>query len=242
MKNTFLLSLILLKTIFSSNAATWKTVSFGHWSNPGIWSGGVAPPFTCGDTLLILHPVVISNTITLTSGAYMKIDSLGGICGHETLIVQTNAYLLKYGILQLEALLIPGGHVNSYGPQPLIITNYAYLSNGGSMNITGGAAVGPWFNCQMPEYGFLTGEEETTYNLKIRVFPNPASQFVTFENTSNFDYVIFTDPAGRALRMENISDDINSFSLYGLPNGIYLLTFISNRGYSPAKTKLAVFN
>src|SRR4051794_38200756 len=102
MKNLFALFLFMFYFIKTAESKTWQTVICGHWNSNVVWMGGIIPPYTSSDTFLIKHPVVIDSTITLNSGALLQIDSAAGICGHQTMVVHTNATVITNDILELD--------------------------------------------------------------------------------------------------------------------------------------------
>ena len=160
---------------FNGSATTWQTAGQGYWNSGFVWVGGVVPPYSSADTFYINHPIVIGDQITLLSGAYLRIDTSGGICGHERLNLNTNATLHNHGILELDTLKVPGGHVQNFITGSIILTFIGQFSLGGSMSSNGAMIVGPWFICHQPEYSFLTGVHELTSNSGITLYPNPAS-------------------------------------------------------------------
>jgi hypothetical protein len=95
--------------------------------------------------------------------------------------VPSGSTLIKYGLLELDTLNIPGGNVMCLPPGNVILTFNGFLSNGGTMSITCGFQVGPWFQCSLPEYGYLSINEPINSNLLFKVFPNPAKETLTIE-------------------------------------------------------------
>ncbi len=230
--------LFILACISNANATVWQTNGYGYWNNGSTWQGGISPPYTSADTFYINHPIVYESTITLQQGAYFVIDTLGGICGHETIIVETGATLYTYGILESDILLIPGGEV--YGLFGImILTTYGQLSNGGAMNVTGGGAlaVGPWFECIMPQYSFLTSVNEIKTST-VNFFPNPASTEMNIESETDISYIKITDVTGKSIQVNNNKG--NNFSLSGKSSGLYFVSVFDNKNNFIATQKILI--
>jgi hypothetical protein len=81
--------------------------------------------------------------------------------------------------------------------------------------------------------GGLSVNENITDGFVMNVYPNPASDQVTFSTTLKSNGRLFiTDGAGRLIHAENISSGINriDFSLLNLENGIYFYTLKAEDG------------
>ncbi len=218
--------LFILTSTLPVNAVTWQTNGYGYWSNASTWMGGIVPLYTSADTFYINHPIVYDSTITLQQGAYFVIDTLGGICGHETVIVQTGAFVRNYGILQGDVLSIPGGDVyGSYGY--IILTTNCNISNGGALHINGGGmSVGPWFNCIMPLYSFLTSVNEINTST-VNFYPNPATTEINIESETDINYIKITDVTGKSIQVNNNTG--NSYSLSEMNPGLYFVSVFDNK-------------
>lgn len=242
MKKIFLLTVFTSFVFHSAPGVTWKTISPGIWSNPSVWQGGITPPIICGDTILIQHPIVIANTITLTSGAHLIIDNYGGICGHHEMIVQSNAKVIKYGILELDILNVPGGHVLFSPPGNWKLSQYGIISNGGYFHVNGaGGAVGPWFDCQMPEYNFLTGVADEGEFQSINVYPNPSTGnlFITNEFPETGTSLRLLNATGAEIMKKDIRGE-KKIEITGLAPGIYFLNLLYKDGLKSLQQKIII--
>jgi len=185
MKKIFQIVLLFITCIaYQAKSNTWVNISSGYWDNPFIWQGGISPPCTLSDTIIINHPVAIKENILLNSNAYIFIDSTGGICGHHNITVMSGAKILKLGILEIDSLKIPGGIVNCSGNGEVILTLNGIISNGGSFSVNDcSLSVGPWFNCVQPAFAFTLNVEEINESL-FTLFPNPTSDILTITTPS----------------------------------------------------------
>jgi len=210
---------------FDLSATTWETNNQGYWNNGSSWIGGVVPPHSSADTFYINHPIVIGNTIDFQPGGYLLINTTGGICGHERLNLHTNALLHNHGILELDSLEVPGGHVQHFITGNMILTFTGHFSNGGTMSSNGAIAVGPWFECHQPEYSFLTGIQEQSNGSGIMVYPIPASSQLHIESTVHVDHAILKNLNGKVIA--NISAFRNDYELHvdGIAEGMYFIEF-----------------
>ncbi len=236
MKKIVILFAIIFFFLFSQTvkSTTWQTISSGFWNNPSIWSTGVVPPSSSSDTFNIKFPVAFENNLFFNSGALLNIDSTGGLCGHHNITARLGAKITKYGIFELDSLIIPGGEVTCNGPGQVILSYSGIISNGGSLSVNGCPfAVGPWFNCIQPAYSFTLGIEETNLTSSFHLFPNPS------KGNINMDYTLNTNENGK-LKIYNLSGQLlteyflikntTNFSITDLPlqNGIYFYSIFNN--------------
>lgn len=246
LKKILLVFVFIFLILQSVKSTTWETVSNGYWYNGSTWLGGIAPPYSSSDTFIIRHFIVIQEDIYLNTDAFVHIDSTGGLCGHHTVTVNSQATMLKYGIFEFDTLLVPGGKVLCFGPGNGILTKYAKVSNGGSFTVYGGiVTVGLWFNCQLPEYSFAMGSsiEEKTSNESFILFPNPSNgNFqLSYQSLLGKSELQIKDIVGRTVYKQNIFGESNTENIDAtdLINGVYYWSVISNDGIS-AKGKIVI--
>ena len=209
-------------------ASSYTTAVNGNWNNPGCWVNADIPAFNCSDTIIIKHHIVLPSNINLLNGAYLLIDSTGGLCGHFIIDVNAGASILKYGILEIDVLNQWGGSVNLLPPGNTIFTQYGLLT-GGSFNNTSNLSVGPWFECQMPEYQFLnTLNKEKKEGVKL--YPNPVTNTINLDfNLSFQSYNIFIfDIQGKLVFKNVYSAHQNLIDVSVLNNGLYFLQIVYN--------------
>jgi hypothetical protein len=245
MMRTLLITAMYCSMTCVSNATTWTTISNGFWESGSIWNGGIVPPHTSSDTFLIKHPIVLENNLFLNSGALLKIDSTGGLCGHHNISVFTGAKILKYGILELDSLRIPGGIVTCRATGGVVLTLAAIISNGGSLSVSGCSfSVGPWFNCIQPEYHFAIGITENEFFSKVKIFPNPGNGKFEISGIDLPESLALTlfDLLGRkvfsavlSFSEENLAADVSN-----LEDGIYSLIITGESDKVIVKQKLII--
>ncbi len=234
-KHIYLL-ILLLGTLYTQ-ATTWETVSRGFWQDSSVWVGGIVPDTSSADTFLINHPVVIECGLNLESGAFIKINENGGICGHQIATVLGGAKLDVYGILELDELYVNSGLV-TINKGNVKLTTYAQISGQGArLKVEEDASfiVGEWFECLLPDYAFaLIGTSsinKKTIDPAISVYPNPFSRTITLENPFNQSAVVTifnsvgTEVYTRVLHIEKAE----RIDLSQLKSGIYWLVFMSEQ-------------
>lgn len=239
MKKITLLLLIQILANTLSFATTWETISEGFWDNPSIWLNGEIPPTTSSDTFLIKHPIVVTEDLTFESGAYMLIETDGGICGHHKASVLNSAKITTYGILELDDLYINSGFVDCLGGTVLLTTSAIVTGTGAMMNVTGAMViVGTWFECILPNYAFLSQSvdtEEALLEKSIDVYPNPFTDILTVENPTN-DLIVGEEPSeikiydlnGQEVFKGFLTDEgVNTFDLGFLSGGLYVLVVVN---------------
>ena len=234
MKKIFHLVLLIIACfVYQAKSNTWINISAGYWDNPLIWQGGVSPPCTLSDTIIINHPVAIKQNLLLNSSAYIFIDSAGGICGHHNITVEAGASILKYGILEIDSLIIPGGVVNCSGNGQVILTLYGIISNGGSFSVNGCPLnVGPWFNCVQPAFAFTLNVEEINGDM-FTLFPNPFSYSTTLQTQKPLQSatLIICDIIGKEIkRITNINGKEIIIQRDGMKSGMYFYSFMDKSG------------
>jgi hypothetical protein len=241
LKHLLLFCLLVISSF--SFSVTWKTVSTGFWNNPYVWSTGTVPPYSSADTFLIRNPVAITNDLFFQSGAFVKIDSSGGICGHYNATVFSGAKILKHGILELDSLKIPGGQVTCLSPGEVILTQYGIITAGGSLTVNGcSLSVGPWFECIQPAYSFIIGIEEPNVKDPIKIFPNPGNGVfeLRLDTDTKFKKLIVSDLWGRTCFEQTIENNSENslFDISLLKNGLYIWTLMDDTGRIQGKLLL----
>jgi hypothetical protein len=224
-----------------SKANKWTTVGSGYWSSSAVWLGGIAPAYTIADTFLIKHAIFLDEKLKLNAGAYMEIDSLGGICGHQQIIVNTQAKIIKYGILELDTLSIPGGSVHLLKPGLVILTKYGVINNGGSLNSNCAVAVGPWFDCHLPEYAFALGIPTTHILSEFSFSPNPFFMQTLLQTNvflKNACMTIYNSSGELVKRLDNLSGQTITIRRDNLPCGLYFVELTEENRIH--KTKLII--
>lgn len=217
-------------------ATTYTTAVNGNWNNSGCWLNALVPAFSFSDTLLIKHHIVLPSDLTLLSGAYLRIESTGGICGHVQVHVNTNAGILKYGILEIDVLNMSGGDVNLLPPGNAIFTQYGVLT-GGSLNATCNLSVGPWFECQMPEYQFLNGLNDITKKIELILFPNPSTHFISIDlpaSTTPYELTI-VDMNGTIVLQKQLDYKQTALNVSELKSGLHFIQLIGTDIYAVSK-------
>ncbi|MCW3071240.1 MAG: hypothetical protein JWO44_1130 [Bacteroidetes bacterium] len=232
------LFLLVANTGFSTS---WTSVAAGFWNDPSTWSTNTIPPYSSSDTFYIKHPVAFQDNLFFNNAALLKIDSAGGLCGHHNITAATGSTILKYGIIELDTMNIPGGHVNFYAPGQAIFTMNGTLSSGGSLSVSGcSLAVGPWFECVQPTFSFTIGITE--YNKEtVHVFPDPATDHFTFSFQTDLQnaWLQITDISGRAVYSSFFSGKEHTVPTDDWKNGMYYWTVIT-KGQPPLQGKALI--
>lgn len=83
----------------------------------------------------------------------------------------------------------------------------------------------PFYYC-MDNLTFDLVSSVAESTLKSRVYPNPATDFITVENSQNSELII-TDISGRSLISKKIDSDLEKIDLSELKAGIYFVNIIS---------------
>jgi len=213
-------------TFHLAKSTTWVTISSGFWNNPSTWSTGIVPPFNSSDTFRIKHPVAFGNNLVFNSGAFLKIDTTGGLCAHNSITLKSGAKCTMYGLLEIDSLLIPGGQASLLSPGAVTLTCYGILSLGGSLSVTSALMVGPWFSCRSPEFLFA-GIDELSKSISLKVYPNPTLNTLHIETQQNeFENseIEITNSIGKCVLKTLYSETID---ISKLSQGFYNLKIIA---------------
>jgi hypothetical protein len=205
------------------------TKANGVWNNAGSWVNANIPPFTYSDTIIIKHLILLPSDLTLLSGAFLNIDSTGGLCGHYKINMSASTSLLKYGFLQIDALNMTGGEVNLLPPGNTIFTQYGLLT-GGVFNNTSNFNVGPWFQCQLPEYQFINGLNNEDKNAEFLFYPNPVECLlnIVLPKSGNPFLCFIYDIKGALVLKEKVFYHQPVIDVSELPAGIYYIDLTAN--------------
>lgn len=77
--------------------------------------------------------------------------------------------------------------------------------------------------------GLLTGIDKN-WDSNVTVYPNPFTDAIRFTGTENVNRVIITNVTGQVVRNIVIGKDVNSVNTQNLHQGIYLVTFMNDKG------------
>jgi len=235
------LCLFLLLFAQRGFSTTWTSIADGFWNDPSTWSANTIPPYSSSDTFNILHAVAFQGDLFFNSGALLKIDSTGGLCGHYNINAASGSAIKKYGIIEIDVMNIPGGHVDFYAPGQAIFTQYGLITSGGSLTVNGcSLAVGPWFECVQPTFSFTIGITEHT-STSVHVFPDPATDHFTFsfEQELRKATLQVTDISGRLIYTSSFSGREHSVPADEWKNGIYYWTVTEKDGI-PLQGKMMI--
>jgi hypothetical protein len=232
-KKLALINLLLIFLLPSAICTTWTTVSEGYWNNPLVWSGGTVPSYTCSDTFLIKHYIAFTNNIELNAGAFIFIDSIGGLCAHRDITVNTGARIIAYGLFEVDSLFIRGGQTNYNIPGAVILWRSAIISNGGSFNSNCSFSVGPWFDCRRPEYDFTGLSENANKNI-ISIFPNPTSFNLNIEAPQKSEIEIL-NIEGQIIKSITANENNTTIDISDFARGMYFVYVITENGIAIKK-------
>jgi len=237
MANKFIFAITSLLIFSQLKAATCTTAVSGNWSNQGCWANGAIPSFNNSDTIIINHFIILPANLTLLNGAHLFIESTGGICGHVYIFMNTGSSILKYGILEIDALDMTGGIATLLPPGNTIFTQYGQLSGSAELINTSNLSVGPWFECQMPEYQFVNGLNSILKNEKINTYPNPTNKILNIDlpkNKNNYLIKVIDSKGTLAMEQQLIYNQ-NQLDISALKQGMYFIEIISDKSYFTAK-------
>ncbi len=135
--------------------------------------------------------------------------------------------MLVYGILDLDVLKIISAKVQCLQPARVILTNYGELSgNGAEMYTNCSLKVGPWFECQLPDYSFVSGIDDVLTKSNYTISPNPFSEFTTIcfnRPLTNSPVLVYNSLGQKVKELKNVSGESVVIQRENLPPGIYML-------------------
>jgi hypothetical protein len=229
MKKTACLFIILLLICQNASSKTYNTFKRGYWSAPSTWKNNDAPSFISSDTIIVAHYINFDRDIFLNSGAFLRIDSMGGLCGHFDITVYNNAMIYKYGMLQLDSMRVTGGKVILDAPKDAIFTESAIIKDAGASLYVKGAKlmVGPWFQCSGGEY--ISSVHHQALKDSKAIYPNPNNGKFTVNLVSHDVSNTFklTDMNGREILVKDIMGNGGDIDISTLCGGIYYWQIIS---------------
>jgi hypothetical protein len=81
----------------------------------------------------------------------------------------------------------------------------------------------------------LETAEFNFYNASIAIYPNPATNFVTFKSQINIDKIEFLDVYGKSVKMIQVNSNEIEASVYDLSYGMYFVKVFTEYGVKTEK-------
>jgi hypothetical protein len=173
-KNCITFFVLFFFCSLQAQSDTWITVASGLWTDDAIWLNGVSPSYKNSDSVIIKHNVELDSSLILDRYAYLRIDSIGHLCGHHNTTVNIGAYLHKYGTLRIDTIFVSGGIVMALLPGDFIMCQ-GYITLGGNVTVGCYNTCIPWDEC-FPVIGINELEQN-----QFSIFPNPNNGFFTLQ-------------------------------------------------------------
>ncbi|MGE0634993.1 MAG: T9SS type A sorting domain-containing protein [Bacteroidia bacterium] len=213
---------ILLFFIFCSvhaQSQTWQTVASGLWSDPAVWSGGVACTYSASDSIIISHNVELDSNIVLERNTYMRIDSSGGVCGHHNVTLMQDVFLHKYGELRIDSVFYYQAYLLCECPGAFVY-NHGHMFGGSTLHIIGClVGIQIWDEC-FPIIGINEVDQ-----IQPSIFPNPNNGVFTvllselIQGTS----LQIADITGQVIMQSSLNSYQSSIDISGYSSGIYIV-------------------
>ncbi|MGE0634992.1 MAG: T9SS type A sorting domain-containing protein [Bacteroidia bacterium] len=204
---------------------TCVTVASGLWTDDAIWLNGVSPSYKNSDSIIIKHNVELDSSLILDRYAYLRIDSIGHLCGHYNTTVNIGAYLHKYGTLRIDTIFVSGGIVMALPPGDFIMCQ-GYITLGGSVTVGCNNACIPWDEC-FPIIG-INEVDET----QLSIFPNPNNGIFTLQtiNTEIQSIIVQNLLGNSAYQNNNTMENNIEIDLRSFAAGVYVVNVITESG------------
>lgn len=208
---------------------TYTSVAHGYWSASSIWDTGVSPGFNSGDTIIISHAVYLNQDFDSQSGCYILINAGAGICGHQVMTLNSSK-LDNYGTLELDKINVLGSLVYTYPNSESILTQQVHITGptpAGWYN-NGYLAVGPWFDCSLPEYGVVSDVLENEDLNEVKFIQRGDQLCYYSSQLEKVMRITVYDSFGR--QMQNTSAINGVLNLGTHSTGIYFIVFVTEKG------------
>ena len=79
---------------------------------------------------------------------------------------------------------------------------------------------------------------EKTADVRLHIFPNPATDYISVSNDDDVEEIIIYNVVGRLIRQFNVEED-GKYRISDLRNGMYLVRFFNSRGKLLATQRLS---
>lgn len=187
--------------------------------------------------ILVAHGSTDAPAVDVKTGTTTLVNniSFGEFCSTGYISVPVANYTLDLtdsaGTTVLKRYSAPLSTLN-LGDSAITVVASGFLNTAAN---SGGPAFGLWAALrgggnlvQLPEVS-VTSVSNVTGEEAIKIYPNPASDFVNVVSASNMKKVVFADITGKIIKeLSNISNA--QFSTSGLATGLYIVSCVSNDG------------
>jgi hypothetical protein len=217
---------------------TFQTIANGHWNDPLVWSGNIVPPYTSSDSFIINDSIRIDNDLFFT-GAYIQIDSTGGLCGHYEIDLTNGTIWKNYGYFEFDTMNIVSSILYNYTNGTINYLLGIHLTgSGGNLESTGAINGGYWDTC----FGnnkivdtvinhYNPPPPEIICSATLNPTLSQGNFTLSYIQPVQSTFILFDD-IGRKVFESNLTGEssIENFNLNNFANGLYLWEVINENG------------
>lgn len=207
---------------------TYHTVSNGYWNDTMVWAGHVIPPYSSSDSFIIDDSIRSEHDL-IFDGAYVQIDSTGGLCGHYLIKLMGGSLLINSGYFEIDSLYQAYADMITKG-YGIIRHNKNWLMELGGSNITTEHAFdygGFWDTC----FGPRPPIDSANVKYEFKMWGNLCNGIVNFGYTqpSPSRFLLF-DILGQKVFETELTGKWGNRDLYlnHIANGLYFWNAISD--------------
>lgn len=198
-------------------------------SGPGTW----VVSYTFSDTYGC--SAVATDLLTINPNPVVNFNNITGQINTDTPPFDLMNFVMPIGGTFTGPGCMPGSSM--YNPS---------LAGGGTHMLTY-TYEHPITGCSASQIQYVTvtgpanGVDETTAAHTITIYPNPASDNITFAGLDNIKDVIFMNMIGEVVYTTNVDNETMVINISDLPNGTYFVRFITTDG-TPISSKFIKAN
>jgi len=194
------------------------SVCDGAWHNPGTWNTISIP--TPDDTVLVYNQVSLDSNVTMSLTGLIYVDTLGSLCGHDTV----QGGIIQFGPVYVDWFLFHS-LIESWSDFSVFDCLYGWGADTGSAGFQALPSSFP-FNCAPPNSCLTSSEDLIINSDNVILYPNPTSGTFTLSYNSKFStlnsQLHIYDVMGREVYTQAINNSTQStINISQLSNGVY---------------------
>ena len=196
---TIILTIISITFLNNALSQTTNSTCNGFWSDINTWDTKTIP--TASDSVIITHCVLLDIDFTIQSHVF--VDSIGELCGHNSITIDTVASLINVGTVKID-------YIENYG----YFYTAGYFQTGNGF-VGGTASIKPYasfsntnFTCEVVKLPYEYNDSSYCYGDTISITA-PISMYYNWSNNETTQSILVFETGAYYVTVNDTNNCIN---------------------------------